>query len=141
MFESHVYIDLNRDDESFINRVKYKIERDIENDLYINSECYLGCDIEICNIQECTFIGKKDVYSFLSDGGICITYKLEYHVELYCYSNDDSDDDGYTFAGTVVVSIDRFIESSELENNPKYFNEDDEYYDFEIIENDIEQLD
>lgn len=158
LFESDVYIELNRDDDSFINRVNKKIKEGIQDDLYTNSECYLGFGIEIVDIEDCTFIRKKNVYQELSDGGTCITYELEYQVELYChsdeysdeyldeyldeYSDEYSDDDNeYIFAGTVVVSIDRFIEPSELEKNPKYLNEDEEYWDFSIIEDSIEQLD
>ncbi|RRJ24517.1 hypothetical protein EHV10_12070 [Lachnoanaerobaculum gingivalis] len=134
MFESQVYIDLNRDDDSFIHRVNEKIEEDIQDDLYINSEYYLGFDMDIDCVEDCTFMREKNVYSFLSEGGICINYELEYRVELHC----DSDDE-HIFVGTVVVSIDRCIDIIEVENNHKYLNEDNEYCDFSIIAYYIEQ--
>ena len=137
LYESQVYIDLNRDDEAFINRVNENIEEDIQSFLSLNSEYYLGFGIVVDYVEDCEFIRKKNVYSFLSDGGICINYELEYQLELYCHTDEDSDDDGYVYIVTVVVSIDRFIENSDfekLEKDTKYLSKDEEYIDFDIID-------
>ena len=141
LLESQVYIDLNRDDDAFIKRVNKKIEEDIQNFLCLNSECYLGFGIVVDCVQDCEFIGKKNVNSYVSNGGIFINYELEYQLELYCYTDDDLDedsyDDVYVYFVTVVISIDRFIENLDLENlkkNPKYLREDEEYVDFHIID-------
>ena len=145
LYEPYVYIDFNKDDDSFINRINEKIEADIKDALYTSPEDYLGVDIAIDYIEDCAFIKIKDTYVVIESddevAGIGINYELVYQVELHCDSEDYLEDDEYVFVGTVVVSINRLIEKSEAKNNPQYFNEDDEYYVFEIIENDIEQLD
>ena len=145
LYAPYVYIDFNRDNDSFINRINEKVEADIKDALYTSPEDYLGVDIAIDYIEDCAFIKIKDTCVVIvpdSEGaGIGINYKLVYQVELHCDSEDYLEYDEYVFVGTIVVSIIRLIEKSEAKNNPQYFNEDDEYYDFEIIENDIEQLD
>lgn len=148
LYEPYVYKDFNIDEDFYINRINDKIKDEIQIELYSNSENYLGYGIEIMDVEYCKFIKIKNTCVVIlpknDDAnygiGIGINYELEYQLVLNCNSDYCFEEDEYTFMGTVVVSINRLIEKSEAENNPKYFNEDEEYFEFEIIENNIEQF-
>ena len=158
LYEFGVYVDLNRNDESFIKRVSDRIADDVIEEIYNNAYDYLESEdigsegIEDVDIVECSLIGINGVYSDLIDGEVCIIYELEYEIELYCNSYEywGRDDDTkevikspaieHAFKGNVIVSVERIIQESEIESNYNYLDEDEDYQELEITNNSIEQI-
>ena len=158
LYEFGVYVDLNRNDESFIERVSDRIADDVIEEIYNNAYDYLEAEdigsegIEDVDIVECSLIGINGVYSDLIDGEVCIIYELEYEIELYCNSYEywGRDDDTkevikspaieHAFKGNVIVSVERIIQESEIESNYNYLDEDEDYQELEITNNNIEQI-
>gem|GEM_PF-255869 len=132
LYEFGVYVDLNRNDEFFIERVADRISDDIINKIYDNEYDYLESEdigsegIDYVDIEKCSLIGINKVYSNISNGEVCIIYELEYEIELYCDSYEywGRDDDTkeiikspaikHTFKGSVVVSIERIIQELQI---------------------------
>ncbi len=157
LYEFGVYVDLNRNDEFFIERVADRISNDIINKIYGNEYDYLESEdigsegIDSVDIEKCSLIGINKVYSNISNGEVCIIYELEYEIELYCDSYEywGRDDDTkeiikspaikHTFNGSVVVSIERIIQKEDIESNHNYLDEDEDYQGLEIIDNNIKQ--
>lgn len=157
LYEFGVYVDLNRNDEFFIERVADRISDDIINKIYDNEYDYLESEdigsegIDSVDIEKCSLIGINKVYSNISNGEVCIIYELEYEIELYCDSYEywGRDDDTkeiikspaikHTFNGSVVVSIERIIQKEDIESNHNYLDEDEDYQGLEIIDNNIKQ--
>jgi len=157
LYEFGVYVDLNRNDEFFIERVADRISDDIINKIYDNEYDYLESEdigsegIDYVDIEKCSLIGINKVYSNISNGEVCIIYELEYEIELYCDSYEywGRDDDTkeiikspaikHTFKGSVVVSIERIIQEEDIESNHNYLDEDEDYQGLEIIDSNIKQ--
>lgn len=157
LYEFGVYVDLNRNDEFFIERVADRISDDIINKIYDNEYDYLESEdigsegIDYVDIEKCSLIGINKVYSNISNGEVCIIYELEYEIELYCDSYEywGHDDDTkeiikspaikHTFKGSVVVSIERIIQEEDIESNHNYLDEDEDYQGLEIIDSNIKQ--
>lgn len=157
LYEFGVYVDLNRNDEFFIERVADRISDDIINKIYDNKYDYLESEdigsegIDYVDIEKCSLIGINKVYSNISNGEVCIIYELEYEIELYCDSYEywGRDDDTkeiikspaikHTFKGSVVVSIERIIQEEDIESNHNYLDEDEDYQGLEIIDSNIKQ--
>jgi len=157
LYEFGVYVDLNRNDEFFIERVADRISDDIINKIYDNEYDYLESEdigsegIDYVDIEKCLLIGINKVYSNISNGEVCIIYELEYEIELYCDSYEywGRDDDTkeiikspaikHTFKGSVVVSIERIIQEEDIESNHNYLDEDEDYQGLEIIDSNIKQ--
>ncbi|WP_187102917.1 PIN-like domain-containing protein [Fusobacterium polymorphum] len=157
LYEFGVYVDLNRNDEFFIERVADRISDDIINKIYDNEYDYLESEdigsegIDYVDIEKCLLIGINKVYSNISNGEVCIIYELEYEIELYCDSYEywGRDDDTkeiikspaikHIFKGSVVVSIERIIQEEDIESNHNYLDEDEDYQGLEIIDSNIKQ--
>ena len=157
LYEFGVYVDLNRNDDLFIERVSDSILDDISEEINSNSDSYLDSSdignigIQDIDIVECSFISINDVYSEIIDGEIIITYELEYEIELCCNSYEYLGKDyetkesiispaiEHTFRGNIEVVIERVIEKGILSES-NYLEEDDFYHNFDIIYDEIEQI-
>ncbi len=158
LYEISVYIDLNRNDELYIERISQEIANDLIDELYDYADFYLDSEdtgsegFEDVEIGDCNFIEINEIYSYLKDGKTYITYELDFEVRIYCNSYDywGRDDDTkeviksppieHVFYGPVTITLDRIIEEDEIVNNSNFLLEDEEYTDFGIIANAIEQV-
>lgn len=159
LYEFGVFVDLNRDDISFIKNINDKLIDSISAEIYRNQVYYLESDdfggegIEEVEVLDCEFIDIKNVYSdVINEEEIFITYELKYYISIEAISHEymGRDDDTkdvilsppivHSFSGEIVISIDRVICKEDLDNIPMYLNKDDAYREFEIIETDIIQI-
>lgn len=157
LYEFEVYIDLNRNDKLFIDRIDDVIWNYIIEEIYDNPNDYLvsgdiGSEgIYDVDISVCSPTGQELIYTELIEDGVSIVYELEYEMEIYCisyeYWGEDEDTKEvirspkieHTFKGSIIVSIERIIEKKDVEANTNYLKED-YICDIEIIENNIEQI-
>jgi hypothetical protein len=157
LYEFEVYVDLNRNDELFIDRIDYVISNYIIEEIYNNPNDYLesgdiGSEgIYDVDISVCSPTGQELIYTKLIEDGVSIVYELEYEMEIYCisyeYWGEDEDTKEvirspkieHTFKGCIIVSIERIIKKKDVEANTNYLKED-YVCDIEIIENNIEQI-
>lgn len=157
LYEFEVYVDLNRNDELFIDRIDYVISNYILEEIYNNPNDYLesgdiGSEgIYDVDISVCSPTGQELIYTKLIEDGVSIVYELEYEMEIYCisyeYWGEDEDTKEvirspkieHTFKGCIIVSIERIIKKKDVEANTNYLKED-YVCDIEIIENNIEQI-
>lgn len=157
--EYDVFVDLNRNDESFIERVDFKISKeiinDIENDIsyYVDSADLGGERIDGIEIDGCSLLSIITIDPYLDDDNYVVYYELEYEITLLCNSyeywgRDDETKEIITsppieheFSGNVVVSIKRVIPLDQIRSNFKhdFLNKDTDYEEFEIIDSDLEQ--
>ncbi|HEN2654860.1 TPA: hypothetical protein U4T37_000597, partial [Streptococcus agalactiae] len=156
-YDFNVYVDLNRKDVSYVERVKQDISNDIVDSIYNNNYYYLesyviGSEgIEELDINNCEFNEILDTYEEFTDEIVSITYELEYLINLSCVSFDywGRDDDTkeviqsppieQEFSGSVIVNVTRLINKDDIEEDSFYINNDKEYTDIEIIEIQIDQ--
>lgn len=156
-YDFNVYVDLNRKDVSYVERVKQDISNDIVDSIYNNNYYYLesyviGSEgIEELDINNCEFNEILDTYAEFTDEIVSITYELEYLIYLSCVSFDywGRDDDTkeviqsppieQEFSGSVIVNVTRLINKDDIEEDSFYINNDKEYTDIEIIEIQIDQ--
>ena len=157
LYEFEVYIDLNRNDKLFIDRIDDVIWNYIIEEIYDNPNDYLvsgdiGSEgIYDVDISVCSPTGQELIYTELIEDGVSIVYELEYEMEIYCisyeYWGEDEDTKEvirspkieHTFKGSIIVRIERIIEKKDVEANTNYLKED-YICDIEIIENNIEQI-
>ena len=157
LYEFEVYVDLNRNDELFIDRIEDRISNHILEEIYSNPSDYLesrdiGSEgIDDVDISECSPTGQQLIYSELIEDGVSIVYELEYEMEIYCISYEywGRDEDTkevirspgieHTFKGSIIVRTERIIKKKDVEANTNYLKEDSED-DIEIIENKIKQI-
>lgn len=157
--EYAVFVDLNRNDESFIERVESEISKEIINDIeddiysYIDSVDLGSESIDGIEIDDCSLLNIITIDPYLDDNNYVIYYELEYKITLLCNSyeywgRDDETKEIITsppiehkFSGNVVVSIKRVIPLDKFKSNFKhdFLNNDTDYEEFEIIDSDIEQ--
>lgn len=158
LYEFGVYVDLNRNDELFIDRVDLRISDYISEKIVNNPYDYLDSadigseGIDDVEINECSSTGTQSIHSELIEDGVRIVYELEYEVEIYCSSYEywGRDEDTkevitspgikHTFEGNMIVSAERIIKKKEVEENRNYLKENSEYNNIKIIENNIEQV-
>lgn len=156
LYEFGVYVDLNRNDDSYIERVDSKIVEYISDVICNNGDYYLNSDdvgsegISDIEFEECAFCGVHDVYYDSIDDEVHIFYELEYEVTVSCNSHEywGRDDDtkelitsliGHTFSGSVIVSLERIITKTNIESDKDYLNEDKSSENLEIIDYYFEQ--
>lgn len=157
LYEFEVYVDLNSNDELFIDRVDDVISNHIMEEIYNNPKDYLefgdigSNGIYDVDISVCSPPGQDGIYTELIKDGVCIVYVLEYEMEIYCvsYENLGCDENTkevirspgieHTFKGSIIVSTERIIKKEDVEANTNYLKED---YgcNIEIIENNMEQV-
>lgn len=155
LYEFGVYVDLNKNDDLYIERISDKIINDIKieinnKDYYsLYSQKLCGIKIEDGDIFNCVFKRINDVYSVESDSELSITYELEYEIELSKKLDEYSQYDyiekyikstaiKQIFKGKILVIIERNIRKEDTESKHSYLNEDDLYQDFMIIDDEIE---
>lgn len=157
LYEFGVYVDLNRNDELFIDRIDWSISGYISEEIVNNPYYYLDSadigseGIDDVEINVCSSTGTQLIHSELIEDGVSIVYELEYEVEIYCssyeYCGKDEDTKEvvtspikHTFEGNIIVSAERIIKKKEVEENRNYLKENSEYNNIKIIENNIEQV-
>ena len=151
LYELEVYIDLNRNDESFIDRASCYIVNDIISKIsadpynYLDS-CKIGSQgIDVENDLDYSFKGKKELFSEFFNNEVLINYEIIYDVELFCTSYEylGRDDDTknvislpitHIFKGDITASIYRYINAQDVKLNPNILNEDIEYEFVDIVE-------
>lgn len=155
--EFEVYVDKNRNDELFIDRVDLSISDYISEEIVNNPYYYLDSTdigsegIDNVEIDVCSLTGTQLIHSELIEDGVSIVYELEYEVEIYCSSYEywGRDEDTkevitspeikHTFEGNMIVSAERIIKEKDVEENSDFLKEDSECS-IEIIKNNIKQV-
>ena len=151
LYEIEVYIDLNRNDESFIDRVSNCIVQDIISKISADPYNYLysynigsqGIDVENC--LEYSFKGIKEIFSEFFNNEVIINYEIIYDIEVFCTSYEylGRDDDTkdvisstikHVFKGEITASLYRCINEQDVNLNPNILKEDIEYEFDDIVE-------
>lgn len=158
--ETNAYIDLNKNDESYISRVETDIAEEIHYEIESNGYSYLYSadlgDGGICGIDivDCSLLNFRTIEPYSDDNEYVVYYELEYDITLSCISYEDwgQDDDTrefitsppieHEFSGIVVASIRRDIPLKDIRSdfNHDFLNKDTTYTEFEIIDSNLEQI-
>lgn len=150
-----VFIELNRDDESYVERISSELERKITSDIDIDYGKYLdhlelGTEgVDNVEIESCYFTRINNVSSRVEDGKICIFYNLEYYISLYCdsynyWGRDEDTKEVITsppqnnhIEGCINIEIKRIIDKEIISNNSLYLTQDENYEDFLITDSNL----
>lgn len=154
VYEYAVYVDLNKDDDSYILSINHKLIEEIEGIIFTEDLIYfdsmnIGSEgIYDFEERECDFLEIIDVYELCSDNSeITYVYELKYNIFSsfisYEYWGRDeetkeviiSNGAEHEFDGEVIVSLERTI----LEKNIDNMNEDNDYNNFEIVSTNIKE--
>lgn len=153
--EIDVFIELNRDDESYVDRILDKLQDAVTSEIEINYSTYLdylnlGTEgVDDVEIKSCDFNGINNVYLDIVGEKIYIFYNLEFDISLICDSYDywGRDDDTKEIImsppiknyinGSINIEIERLIDREIVKNNRIYLKQDNEYENFQIIHHDL----
>lgn len=153
--EIDVFVELNRDDESYIDRILDKLEDAITSEIEVNYSAYLdyldlGTEgVDDVEIKSCDFNKINNVYLDVVDEKIYIFYNLEFDISLNCDSYDywGRDDDTKEIItsppiknyinGSINIEIERLIDREIVKNNRIYLKQDNEYKNFQVIHHDL----
>ena len=158
--ETNAYIDLNKNDESYISRVETDIAEEIHYEIESNGYSYLYSadlgDGGICGIDivDCSLLNFRTIEPYSDDNEYVVYYELKYDIKLSCISYEywGQDDDTrefitsppieHEFSGIVVASIRRDIPLKDIRSdfNHDFLNKDTTYTEFEIIDSNLEQI-
>ena len=156
LYEFDVYVDLNSNDDSYIERVFIEIAKYISDEICDNGDYYLYSDdvgsegISDVEFEECGYPEIQDVYYDSFDDEVHIFYKLVCEVMVSCNSSEywGRDDDTkelitssieHKFSGSVTVSLERIITKTNIESDKDYLNKDEDCKNLEIIDYYFEQ--
>lgn len=154
LYKIEVYVDLNKDDNTYINKIKFKIADFIAEEIFtydleyfisgnIGGEGIHDFEDTSCEFSKITNVSKQ----YVDDVEIVYVYKLEYDVFAsfisydYCGRDDDTkeliftNDTEHEFTGKVIVSLERTI----LKNNLELMNENKGFDNLEILSVNIEE--
>lgn len=148
LYDSFVYIELNKDDETYINKIKYSISSEIID--HIKSRNGIDEldfeDDKISNVHVYNCVFKRNLGSVISkiDNLAKINYKLEFIVDLVGHSSSRNIYSCYDMHGpseikehnmslSVIVSVDRIIENTKSDNLIQELKKDNVYKNFKII--------
>ena len=153
--EIDVFIELNRDDESYVDRILDKLQDAVTSEIEINYSTYLdylnfGTEgVDDVEIKSCDFNGINNVYLDIVGEKIYIFYNLEFDISLICDSYDywGRDDDTKEIImsppiknyinGSINIEIERLIDREIVKNNRIYLKQDNEYENFQVIYHDL----
>lgn len=148
LYDSFVYIELNKDDEEYIDRIKDKVANEvinqINNDNFIGELYFEDAGIDTIYAYKCDY--KKIMRSNFSkkDKAAIINYELEFIVDLVGHSSSRDMYSCYNTHGpleikehnmslSVIVSVDRIIENTKADNLIKELKKDIEYKNLKLI--------
>lgn len=148
LYNSDVYIELNKDDEEYIDRIKDKLANkvinQINNDNFIGELYFEDAGIDTIHAYKCDY--KNIIRSNFSkkDEAVIINYELEFIVDLVGHSSEHNMYSCYNMHGplevkehnmslSVIVSVDRIIENTKSDNLIQELKKDNEYKNFKII--------
>ena len=153
--EIDVFVELNRDDESYVDRILDKLEDEVTSEIEMNYSTYLdyldlGTEgVDDVEIKSCNFNEINNVYLDIVDEKIYIFYNLEFDISLNCDSYDywGRDDDTKEIitsppiknyiSGSINIEIERLIDREIVKNNRTYLKQDNEYENFQVIDYDL----
>ena len=131
-------VDLNRDDDEYINRICENVSNEITCKIENDSSIYIDLESDYIDdvvVENCYFNKIKDVYLDKDDMNYYISYELEYNVDVSCFSYDywGRDDDtrevitspprSNFISGYIRILITRTVNKNEIE----YLKEDKVY--------------
>lgn len=131
-------VDLNRDDDEYINRICENVSNEIICKIENDSSIYIDLESDYIDdvvVENCYFNKIKDVYLDKDDMNYYISYELEYNVDVSCFSYDywGRDDDtrevitspprSNFISGYIRILITRTVNKNEIE----YLEEDKVY--------------
>lgn len=148
LYDSFVYIELNKNDEAYTNKIKDKVANDIIDQIKSNNSVdeldFEDAGIRNIHVYNCAF--KQSLGSVINkiDNSAKINYKLEFIVDLVGHSSTHNIYSCYNMHSpfeikehymslSVIVSVDRIIKDIQAENLIKDLKKDSEYKNFRII--------
>lgn len=150
LYDIDTFIELNKFDELYIERISENIVDDIIDDLNKNYFSYLdGLDlgsegIDNVEIESCDFYKISDVYLNSNENEAFISYSLDFEVTISCdsyeYWGRDSDTkevilsppSKHKINGIVNIDVIRVIEKDSILSDPSYLKNDENFINFKI---------
>ena len=148
LYDSDVYIELNKDDEEYTNKIRDKVAKEIIDQIN-NNNCidelnFEDAGIDNMHVYNCVY--RQNLGSVINkiDNSAKINYKLEFIVDLVGYSSSRNIYSCYNMHGpseikehnmslSVIVSVDRIIENTKSDNLIQELKKDNEFKNFKII--------
>ena len=152
------FIDLNRNDLSYIERIDQKLIEDISAEIvnnpdsYLHSIDYTGENIGNVNIFDCGCNNISDPFIDFKEDNVDMIYELEYFMNLHfdsfdCWGHDEDTREPiissplmHEASGRVIVRITRSISKDEIDEDYTYIFRDNEINEFEILDVNIDEV-